>query len=231
MILIEGPDLVGKTTLANVLKGHLQLEYDHFGKETEAYSVLDYFARIRPNTICDRMAISKMVYGGTFNDQRLMTAGELRSIVSMISAVGGVVVIVAPRHQEDMAWYRDRLMATYKDEDELYDPEQNIKVAEAYMDLSQNVVWRESRAEQILGDRLIRVRFSEKTGYPAGREDVLNQIGEKWTEAQDSTWSTDPRDESMIRDRQRMRIQLSLMLNAIVAMRPLVLSHLSGGDL
>lgn len=71
-ILLEGPDGVGKTTLANILKEMFQSEYIHFEYESDD---LKYKAQVentfqylqqKDNIIIDRFIPSEMIYGEIF---------------------------------------------------------------------------------------------------------------------------------------------------------------------
>lgn len=132
MLIIEGPDLVGKTTLAlacqKILasKGYAHV-YQHFTKLPEAFDqFLDYLPHIRRNVVQDRFHMSREAYGRALGNQAVNSLLEIQLIDARIRMQGGMTVIVSAserfiRHQ----WQS-------KDRDEMYKLDDVIKVMKEY---------------------------------------------------------------------------------------------------
>lgn len=103
LIIIEGVDRTGKTTLAETLISHLQLDETHhtqllhFGPPKEnALSeylgpLLDYDPR-KDHIVCDRFHIGEDVWPHFFDRDPRMTTSERGLIELFLHARGGVVV-------------------------------------------------------------------------------------------------------------------------------------------
>ena len=66
VIIVEGPDGSGKTTLAQYLSYELYLDYHHEGPTPIDVSPIDYYSqllRAATNTVFDRLALGERVYG------------------------------------------------------------------------------------------------------------------------------------------------------------------------
>lgn len=99
MLIIEGPDLVGKTTLALALQKELANRrychiYSHFTRLPATFDQYwDYLPHIRADVVQDRFHMSRQAYGRQFHEQKLMSSEELRLIDSKLRQVGAMTVV------------------------------------------------------------------------------------------------------------------------------------------
>lgn len=64
MIIVEGPDCVGKTTLAQALRTELKIPYIHFSVLSPTWNYeSDYEAYMPVKGVCDRFFHSEIAYG------------------------------------------------------------------------------------------------------------------------------------------------------------------------
>jgi thymidylate kinase len=98
IIIIDGPDGSGKTTLANYLSKQLGFPIKHRSKpETEeekkqmAQSYVDDIVS-GDNIIWDRCFYSEMVYGPTMRDQSYITHGQMLSLEELLLEKGALVI-------------------------------------------------------------------------------------------------------------------------------------------
>jgi hypothetical protein len=102
IVILEGPDGGGKTTLAKHLQEHHGFQYVHTGppesdKVLEAYGKTLYDAsRSSGNFVIDRLHVGERIYGPALRDQdRLGRTGEVL-IHRLISAYGARLVFCLP---------------------------------------------------------------------------------------------------------------------------------------
>lgn len=137
MIVIEGPDLAGKTTLATAL-------YQRIVKEERAcHPVVRHLTRpekhfdfywgyrqmIQRDVIMDRMHMSHVVYRHVGDERHGLDPIRYRMVDAEIARVGGLVVVLAP--QPDIVADRyDMLVAAGRRE--MYDRDYCVRVAAEY---------------------------------------------------------------------------------------------------
>jgi len=177
MLIIEGPDLVGKTTLALKLQAELAARryrhvYAHFTRLPVAFDKYwDYLPFIQRNVVQDRFYMSRIVYGRVFRNQELCTKLELRMLDGRISEVGGMTVVVTA----DDNFIRQQYAK--KDRDEMYKLDGILKVNHEYARIIEN--------DEMQYD--IRINVEDVTGWPStytqqileeytGRQEEINAI-------------------------------------------------------
>jgi len=103
MLVVEGPDLVGKSTLVETLQRAVgqkapsrAIRRQHFGKLPSEWQYPgSYFRYIRPWTICDRLHLSELFYGWYLRDGSNLSPEDMHLLDGMIRAAGGMVVTVS----------------------------------------------------------------------------------------------------------------------------------------
>jgi len=108
MLVIEGSDCLGKTTVAKKIvnkmmeKGYPTI-YSHMGRPNEQLFdfFLDYKKMINPCAVQDRFHLGGLAY---HHDK--ITPQKLQIINSWIRSVGGMIVVL---YAADETWYKQRL--------------------------------------------------------------------------------------------------------------------------
>ena len=122
MLIIEGPDCVGKTTLAQALAQSIlaiserTVAHTHLGPEGKTWPMAEYIKNMRPWTVQDRYNLSEWVYGRQYRGRSNISWEEIRNINRAISGYGGIIIFVtAP------CGVYGRLLDLHHSRGELYD--------------------------------------------------------------------------------------------------------------
>lgn len=107
MLILEGPDMVGKTTLMPLLEDLVYDEVVEMGDEsvevtTEKYGLDEanyttaeqWLARIKPWNICDRFVLSERMYGAAARGKPNVDYGAYQRVMREVRARGGAVIVV-----------------------------------------------------------------------------------------------------------------------------------------
>lgn len=132
MIILEGPDRVGKTTLAHKLTEAIKGTYVHFSRLPDSFHrYFDYLPYIKPLNVLDRFHMSEPVYASARGDKELKTNQVWYSAIDRaILANGGVTVLITV----DL----DLLDSRWTDE-EMYDLKTTKMAAVEFRDISQGL--------------------------------------------------------------------------------------------
>lgn len=136
MILIEGPDGVGKTTLAKKLveilnKKNCPVVYRHNTRFPKCFNtVVNCKQQFEPNVVMDRSYPSRFCYGNTFKDQPPVSEYEFQYLNSCVRATPGIIIYIVATEKY--------LEATFGNKEELYagELEKIIQVNEEYKKLA-----------------------------------------------------------------------------------------------
>ena len=106
IIILEGPDGSGKTTLAKTLAQVHNLEYHHEGPPPTHIPPLEYYGQLledarwrdspRSGTIFDRFALGQLVYGPIFRKDDRFTDAHWRIFHRQITAAGAFQILCLP---------------------------------------------------------------------------------------------------------------------------------------
>jgi len=137
MLIIEGPDMVGKTTLIKVLQQRLTtLGYpvipQHFGLLDDRWDFYgDYLKYVHATTIMDRFILSEVVYGLTLRNKSRISPEVYRLLDAHLRLNGSVTVVI--RAEED--WFRDWLDRKFDESREVFDKSGIININSAFHDV------------------------------------------------------------------------------------------------
>lgn len=94
MIIVEGTDLVGKTTLCKKLADMYALPYRHMSKPGDGFDfVWSYQQAMERHTVQDRFHLGELAYGETIYGCRQTKEG-LHLVEAYLARVGAVVIVV-----------------------------------------------------------------------------------------------------------------------------------------
>lgn len=100
MLIVEGPDMVGKTEFCGALArrlaevGMADVRRDKFGLPESERMLEACRERVRPRTVCDRGWLSEMVYGHVCRDRPRVTQEDSERIEELVQAANGLVVML-----------------------------------------------------------------------------------------------------------------------------------------
>ncbi|MFN9301361.1 MAG: hypothetical protein ACK6DA_01190 [Candidatus Kapaibacterium sp.] len=112
MIILEGPDGAGKSTLGRILENELGLKVFHPGGAPDFVQFTEYCNRcnemLRENYVCDRVSqISEYVYGPITNGRTMVSTRDVEDYLDFLRAELGVLVIYCKSSNIDKA--KDKL--------------------------------------------------------------------------------------------------------------------------
>src|SRR5512143_3552098 len=101
IIILEGPDGAGKTTLAHQLQEEFQLEYHHEGTPPPDEHLLWYYGRVLDSfrgrrVVFDRFALGERVYGPALRGVDRLGAEGWQVFSRLTAALAAVQLIVLP---------------------------------------------------------------------------------------------------------------------------------------
>lgn len=130
MVIVEGPDRVGKTTFAKQLATELQYQYHHYGLLPESFqSPNDYIYDMQRDKVFDRFHISELVYSKIRNEPCKIAESHMKKIHEASNFT--LVVITC----ED-CYLEDRLS---KIKDSLYDTKQVMRANQMFISYSARI--------------------------------------------------------------------------------------------
>ena len=116
LIVIEGPDKAGKTTLAKKIASDYGLDYAHFGPpgDDPAREYIDFLLKLKHVTVCDRFFVGELIYGPLLRGESkisfldLVTISRLcRKMISTFCLVSTPMNVIKKRFnpkKEGVTW-------------------------------------------------------------------------------------------------------------------------------
>lgn len=138
LIIIEGADGVGKTTLAQRLAAKLDAKIIHKGPPTEhplveyEHGVYDYVP-YGEHIICDRWHLGEVVYGPILRDKSQLDTPMRMHVDMLLDRLGALIVHVSGDAETAVARATER-------GDTLVDTEQIPKIMRKYSELMENLL-------------------------------------------------------------------------------------------
>ena len=179
MLIIEGPDLVGKTTLCNELLKRLTSEegartygqwpaiYGHFSRLPAGWNYFkSYLPYITRYTVMDRFHVSELVYGGVTRGKTHISPGGLRLLEALLTLAGSYTVLVTASDA-----FIERRFADKK-RDEMFKLEQILAVNARYKLLA------DYHPEAVID---LTYEVSEDGAFPAEDDALIDTILRGWT--------------------------------------------------
>ena len=135
LIIIDGPDGSGKTTLAKRLADITGYEYFHFSypktdaeKEVMVQKYKD-FIKNHPNAILDRSWYSEIVYGLVVRGKSCVSPEDMKDLELLTHRYGALIIYCTDK--PEVLWQR----ATKRGEDYITDYETFIAICEVFDDI------------------------------------------------------------------------------------------------
>jgi hypothetical protein len=140
LVVLEGPDAAGKTTLARAIVGALGYEYRHEGPPpADDLDVFGYYLKkltyaatetfMVPGVVLDRFALGERVYGPILRGQDRLGFIGWRRMRELLDELGAVRVLCLPSRARCLATWR----ATREERGELCpDPETFLRTYDAW---------------------------------------------------------------------------------------------------
>ncbi len=179
MLIIEGPDMIGKTELVKKLFVKLSnCVVDKFGLPESGRMLEECKLRVRRNKIADRCYVSEIVYGYTCRGQPKVSVEHAREIERMVRNAGGLIVVLAA--PDDI--YNELVIEHHK-RGEAFTPDQCRAVNRAYRALQER---NEVGPYRVPVDVRWTAWRHEDGGivYPSMDHDLVNTIVDKYRRAQ-----------------------------------------------
>lgn len=138
MLLIEGPDMTGKTTLAEKVRAALYgmkkpVAAMKFGMESKGVMSVEHLRhRIHRWTVCDRMHPSEVIYALARGEKPRLSPADVITVGEMMTVKRGMTVVI---YADDAAY--ERLIELHHDRGEDYSKEACRAVNKMYRTLAR----------------------------------------------------------------------------------------------
>jgi thymidylate kinase len=164
MLIVEGPDGVGKTVLCKKLLERLPDHiYSHFSRPPKVFDQYWGWAdRVHPLLVQDRFHLGELVYPKVRGEESQLDPETYRLVDAKIRQAGGFIVLVTAEISLIRARWNDKQM---------YDREQTVKAAVYFRDLTR---------ECLQVDVDFEFNCNEKVPYV--RDDEIDEIVDRYQE-------------------------------------------------
>ena len=140
MLIIEGSDLVGKTTLIKAIcdeaseRGFPMIP-QHFGLLPNNWDFYgDYFPYVTQRTVMDRFILSEVVYGETLRDGSRIHEGYFKALQAYIETYKSMTVIIAAEPE----FFKEHVHRQMQYRAEVFREDQICKVNDAFLSVMVN---------------------------------------------------------------------------------------------
>jgi len=138
MILIEGPDCSGKTTLIEEEFGHLNRKHNGlYPSPTHAYNAylqqISDFLSFNTSIVFDRMHLSEFIYGTVMRDEYTINSEQFNTIEEQLTIAECITVVCLPHLSKCLKTWWDR------QDDEYVSKEQKFISIYEYYTCSHNL--------------------------------------------------------------------------------------------
>lgn len=145
VVLLEGPDGTGKTTLAEQFKTR-DFEYWHFSRMEDVEATykqiikdLEIAKKEQRNIVIDRLFISNWVYQTVFKDGQIVSSETVKKVLSLIDSI----IFCYPRNPKSVAEYLKRFKKLKTERAEDYsDMTEVLKLYNSYGDIFYRILDR-----------------------------------------------------------------------------------------
>lgn len=183
-MIVEGPDMVGKTKFCAALRAALAesaprfgvVHADRFSQAESGRTLEEARKRIQPWCVCDRLHLSEMVYGSVCRGSIDMDQEGLDEISMLLRRAGGMVVVLYARPDAYNA-----LIRTWWNRGEAFSRTQCRKVNNTY----RNLVINSGINGLYLGKTVVASHEITKAGeYPAENKTLVQLVASVYLEKQ-----------------------------------------------
>ncbi len=135
MLILEGPDMVGKTTLTRKLKLLMpEMQLSVRGLAHAEWKPHEWVEGMKERTICDRGHMSEVVYGLNLRGKCNLSPLQYRSCDDAVAYLGGFTVVITASEKA----YQTLVTNHYDPAKEAFTAEQCIQINDSYHDFLDN---------------------------------------------------------------------------------------------
>jgi thymidylate kinase len=169
MLIVEGSDLVGKTTLCEELLRRLDAKkfphiMSHFGRLPDGWDYYwSYLPRISRYIVQDRFHMSEIVYRNARQEPSLLMPEVYRLLDAAVRKVGALTVVVTASE--------DVLLGQIETREEEHSPEQIMRANANFLQIVSEPHWF-----GYTPDWDIHYHVDATSGFPSGDESLIDKI-------------------------------------------------------
>lgn len=137
MIILEGPDNVGKTVAAKKLVEMTGGHYVHYSKPPDGFDYwFDYLKDLTPGVILDRFHLGAIAYGTILGGhEHTVSRVQWACLMRMLRYMGALTVIMYDSNEEK---YKERVASTTREE--MYSAEKQKLVNRVYQTMATSEI-------------------------------------------------------------------------------------------
>ena len=181
MLIIEGSDLVGKTTLIKELcteatKRGFPMIPQHFGLLPDSWNFFgDYLDYIVDTTVMDRFILSEVIYGEILRDGSRINQCDFKALQSNLNYNKAMTVIIAAEPD----FFKEHVHKQFEYRSEVFKEEQICNVNDAFLMVMQTHRINEFEIEYDIAHEVQNDR-----DFPSSNPDFVEEIVETYLKLQ-----------------------------------------------